>query len=58
MEDPLISVIIPTYNRERYIKKALESVLGQSYKNFEIIVVDDSEGSKTEKIIILPEEIS
>lgn len=53
MEKPLISVVIPTYNRERYIKKALESVLNQSYKNFEIIVIDDSENDKTEKIIKL-----
>jgi len=46
-----ISIIIATYNREKYIKKALESVLEQSYGNFEIIVVDDSEGDKTEKAI-------
>jgi len=53
MEKPLVSIIIATYNRERYIKKALESALGQSYKNFEIIVIDDSEEDKTEKIIKL-----
>ena len=53
MTNSLISVIISTYNRERYIKKALESILVQTYKNFEIIVVDDSEGDKTEKIIKL-----
>lgn len=41
MPAPLISVIIPTYNRPRYLGEAIESVLGQSYGNHEIIVVDD-----------------
>ncbi len=38
---PLVSVIIPTFNREIYLLKAIESVANQSYKNIEIIVVDD-----------------
>lgn len=50
MENPFVSIIISTYNREKYIKKALESALGQTYQNFEIIVVDDSEGDETKKI--------
>ncbi|MCP2029173.1 glycosyltransferase involved in cell wall biosynthesis [Flavobacterium sp. HSC-32F16] len=41
MQKPLVSVIITTYNRNNYLKKALESVLNQSYKNLDIIVVDD-----------------
>lgn len=41
MSSPLISVIIPTYNRARYLGEAIESVLRQTYKNHEIIVVDD-----------------
>ena len=38
---PVVSVVIPTYNGSRYILKTIESVLGQSYRDFEIIVVDD-----------------
>lgn len=38
---PFFSVVIPLYNKEKYIKKTLESVLNQSFKDFEIIVVND-----------------
>ena len=37
----MFSIIIPLYNKKRYIKTALESVINQDYKNFEIIIVDD-----------------
>lgn len=36
-----ISIIMPVYNRERYLEEAVKSVLGQSYSNFELIIVDD-----------------
>jgi len=49
--DPKVSVIIPTYNRPRLIKRAIKSVLNQTYQNFEIIVVDDSENDETKKIV-------
>ena len=42
MDKPLVSVIIPTYSRPEYIVRAIDSVLGQTYKNIEIIVVDDN----------------
>lgn len=45
------SVIIPAYNEERYIGKALESLNKQTYKNFEIIVVDDGSTDKTREIV-------
>ena len=47
----LISVIIPTYNRAHLIKKSVESVLNQTYKNLELIIVDDGSTDNTKEII-------
>ncbi|RLD27571.1 MAG: hypothetical protein DRI75_09155 [Bacteroidetes bacterium] len=41
MKSPLVSVIIPTYNRPTFLKKAIDSVANQTYTNIEIIVIDD-----------------
>ena len=41
MREPLVSVIIPVYNVKEYLAKALDSTINQSYKNLEIIVIDD-----------------
>jgi glycosyltransferase involved in cell wall biosynthesis len=51
MKTPTISVIIPTYNREKLIIKALESVLNQTYTDFEILVIDDASTDNTESEI-------
>lgn len=40
-EEPLISVIIPTFNRPLQLKRAVQSVLNQTYPNYEIIIIDD-----------------
>jgi glycosyltransferase involved in cell wall biosynthesis len=41
MKSPIVSIIVPTFKRTEYLKLTLESILNQSFQNFEIIVVDD-----------------
>jgi glycosyltransferase involved in cell wall biosynthesis len=51
MKNPAISIIIPTYNREKLILKALDSAFNQTFQDFEIIVVDDASTDNTEQVI-------
>lgn len=48
---PKVSVIIPTYNRAHLIKQSVQSVLEQSYQDFEIIIVDDGSNDGTDQVI-------
>lgn len=45
------SIIVPTYNLENYIKKSLESILNQTFTDYEIIIIDDGSTDKTVEII-------
>lgn len=48
---PLVTVVIPTYNRATMVGRAIESVLQQTFSDFEIVVVDDSSHDNTESVV-------
>lgn len=48
---PLVSVCIPSFNQEKYIAETIQSVLDQTYRNFELVISDDYSGDKTVDVI-------
>lgn len=46
----MISIVLPVYNAKKYIRKALDSIMAQSYKNFELIIIDDGANDGTGEI--------
>lgn len=51
IKSPLLSIVVPVYNTESYIERCLDSLIFQSYKNIEIIIINDCSTDKSENII-------
>ena len=51
MRNIFFSIVIPTYNQANFLKKAINSILEQSYKNYEIIIIDNYSKDNTSKIV-------
>ncbi len=51
MKKPLLTVVMPTYNGEKYIRAAIDSVLNQTFKNFELLIINDGSVDDTIEII-------
>jgi len=49
--NPIVSVIIPNYNHEKFLRKRIDSVLNQSYKDFELIILDDCSTDNSQRVI-------
>ena len=48
---PLISVLMPVWNGEEYLRESIDSILGQTFSNFEFIVIDDGSTDSTPEIL-------
>lgn len=50
-EEDLVSIIVPVYNAEKFLKECIESILHQSYENIELILINDGSSDSSKKII-------
>ncbi len=50
-KDPLVTIYITNYNYGKYLQKSIESVLNQTFKNFELIIIDDGSTDSSKSII-------
>ena len=46
-----VSIIVPSFNREKLIGRAIKSLMNQTFKNFEILIIDDASNDKTENTV-------
>ena len=50
--NPLVTVLMPVYNAEKYLSEAIDSILAQTYKNFEFLIINDGSTDRSESIIL------
>jgi len=50
-EAPKVTVVIPVYNREKYIGDAIDSILAQTFTHFELLVIDDGSTDRTQGVV-------
>ena len=53
MRNPFFSIIIPTYNQAHFLQQALKSVFSQTFKNFEVVVIDNQSSDNTKNVVSL-----
>ena len=46
-----VSIILPTYNRSRFLNEAIKSVLNQTYEDYELIIIDDGSNDNTRELV-------
>ena len=51
MKNPLVSILMPVYNSEKYLREAIKSILNQTFTNFELIIINDGSTDNSLKII-------
>ena len=51
-QEPLVTVVMPTYQAEKYLKEAIESMMAQTYGHFELLVIDDASKDHTRKMVM------